>query len=534
MRIVSAQEMRSVDESAFRRLGIPSFAVMESAGRAVVSVLMRCAPELSHVDVLCGPGNNGGDGYVIGRVLRDLGVDVDLFSTSEPTSKDAILAASAFRASGGTVQSLSTYLPRPDSIVIDALFGFGFGGSGFRGSLDDELSGVSRSIEHARATARVRVLAVDVPSGVDATLGTAALSCITADWTVTFQYPKRGHFLFPAAEKRGELFVVDIGVGEQGEFKESIADIPQIEAFARRSFHVGADAHKGTKGHVFVVGGSEGCYGAPLLSARAALRLGAGLVTIGLSRQAEALLTESLGELMSLVIWDESQDLDARAKLTEFVDRRLGKLSSLVIGPGLGLGDRSATIARAILRIARERDIPTVIDADGLSLIAAREDLWGDLPPRTVLTPHPGEMARLLNTTSEKIQADRFGAARTLSTDRQCWVILKGAHSVVAHPSGECSVVPVSAPALATAGSGDILAGVLGSLLSRSDAFGEDVILGATLHAYAGKRFAEHPVGVVASDLVPTIADVANDLISFEQAVTPDFPVLAIYPAVPS
>lgn len=529
MRIVSAQEMRSVDESAFRRLGIPSFAVMESAGRAVISVLLRCAPELSHVDVLCGPGNNGGDGYVIGRVLRDLGVVVNLFASSEPKANDAVLAALAFRAGGGTVQSLSTYVPRPDSIVIDSVYG-----SGFRGALDDELSGVFRAIERARASARVRVLAVDVPSGIDATLGTAAPGCVTADWTVTFQYPKRGHFLFPAAEKRGELFVVDIGVGEQGEFHESIAETSQIQAFARRIFHVGPDAHKGSKGHVFVVGGSEGHYGAPLLSARAALRLGAGLVTMGISRQAESLLTESLGELMSLVIWDETGDLDAQSKLTEFFDRRLGKFSSIVIGPGLGLGDRSAAIARAVLLLARQRDIPTVVDADGLSLLATRDDLWGELPPRAVLTPHPGEMARLLNTNSEAIQADRFGAARTLSTARQCWVILKGAHSLVADPSGECWVIPVAAPALATAGSGDILAGFLGSLLSRSEAVGEDVILGATLHAYAGKKFADHPIGVVASDFVPTIAELANELVSSERPVTPAFPVLAIYPSVPS
>lgn len=504
--ILTAEEMRSVDASTFSRLGISSRTVMESAGRSVASVILqRYSRQIQErgVVVLCGGGNNGGDGYVVARTLANLGVAVTVISTASCSSLsgDAAQACSAWMNSGGMVaeaDGLVDYsaLLSAAGVVVDAIYGTGFAGvvNPIAGSL----------IRQIRPD--VPVVSVDLPSGVNATTGVVAETAVRASVTVALQFLKRGHLLFPAAGYCGALVLVDIGI--------SLAELPdsnkgvllvsrsEIASLLRARFFDDPRRHKGGRGHVLVVGGGAGHYGAPKLSGLGALRAGAGLVTVVAPVSGAVCGVADVLELMVDGCSEDSNG-DFSSEAAGDVRQRLEGKDALVIGPGLGTGEGAHRVFFHTVEHALRQKLPIVVDADGLNILAGSSSGFAELiGPGAVLTPHPGEMARLLGVSVAEVERDRFESARELARRGNCVVVLKGANSVTADPGGGLFVNPFAGEILGTAGSGDVLAGVIGALVGRGYSNLEGTLLGVYLHSMAGALLQEGGgLGIVATEI---------------------------------
>ncbi|MDZ7789438.1 MAG: NAD(P)H-hydrate dehydratase [Xanthomonadales bacterium] len=476
-----AASVRELDRLAVDNHGIDGYDLMRRAGRRAYEILRGRWPEARAVSICCGGGNNGGDGYVMARLASEDGLAVQLIAMKSPDelTGTAARAANDWLAAGGTIENPDERL-RGD-VIVDALLGTGLD----RPVRDD----YARLIDHINDTGRA-VLAIDVPSGLDADTGMPLGRCTRADATVTFIGRKRGLYTGQAGRWCGA--VLFDALDTPAAIHEAVdADATLLQA-AR--LHAGlparpADTHKGDLGRLLVVGGNHGMAGAPVLAGRAALRTGSGLVTLA-TRSAHATLAPAVQpELMS-------HGVETLEELESLVERA----DALALGPGLGRDDW----AQALWKRSIETDCALVVDADGLNLLAAeptRRDNW-------ILTPHPGEAARLLDSSVAEIQADRFAAAASLAERFDAVVILKGHGSLVAGPGATAAVCAYGNAAMASAGMGDALTGIVASLLGQGLSPYDAACCGVLAHALAGDRAARDRRQILAGDLIDALCGV--------------------------
>ncbi len=470
--------------------GLTSLALMEVAARAVADCAeARFDPGVHRAIVaLAGPGNNGADAIAAARLLRDRGLPARAHLIADPAHARGDLAHQLGlhgAVESGSIDALLPALAR-DVLVIDGLFGIGLG----RPLIGDAARLAQALSEPAP---RRTVIAVDIPSGVDAATGQILGHAVRADVTVTFQAPKLGHYLHPGRALRGALEVVDIGLpwapfAALTEAVELVGDDALEAAFPVRR----ATSHKGAHGHLLVVAGRPDRPGSALLAGRAALRAGTGLVTLASDRDTIARVAPVLDELMGL-------EAGAHALEAEPVLAALERKTALLIGPSLDARDDHAV--RILLHLA---ELPVLVDAGALHTVAADPAVIRARTAPTVLTPHPGEMAALTGRTVAELERDRPGAARALAEQLRAFVVLKGASTVIAAPDGRLALVPTGNPGMATGGTGDVLAGIVGGLLAQRTDPWLAARAGAYLHGLAGDhaRDAVGEASLIASDLV--------------------------------
>jgi ADP-dependent NAD(P)H-hydrate dehydratase / NAD(P)H-hydrate epimerase len=503
MRLVGSAEMRDIDRAAIDAFGIPSLTLMDRAGSAVADAAVALAGPAGRFVVVCGGGNNGGDGYVAARLLRSAGRDARVIALvpAERLSPDARAVREQADRAGVPVDEglLAPIEAGVGDVVVDAIFGTGLGRPP-EGAFAEAIARID-----AARVAGARVLAVDVPSGLSADTGRPLGPCVRADRTVTFGFLKRGLVLHPGASLAGEVTVDDIGIPREAARRVPVGCELLTEAEAR--FLVPPrppDAHKGDAGRLLVVAGSPGKTGAAHLALTGALRGGVGLVTLAARAEVLPFALAGRPEAMSVSLPGTGPlgrgDLQALLAAARDVD-------ALAVGPGIPRGPETAELLRALVQRAGK---PAVLDADALNALADDAAALRGLGVPLLLTPHPGEMARLCGTTILEVQADRVGLAAAQARAWNATVLLKGARTVVADPDGPPAVVPTGNPGLATGGTGDVLTGLCGALLAGGLPPPAAGRVGAWVHGRAGdlaaRRFGER--GLVAGDLGDAIGQV--------------------------
>ncbi|MGA2164862.1 MAG: NAD(P)H-hydrate dehydratase [Solirubrobacteraceae bacterium] len=495
-----AKAMRAIDRWAIDDQGVPSLELMERAGIGVARAAEQLAPD-GLVTVLCGKGNNGGDGLVAARLLRDAGCEVEVLIAGPPEELKGDARENLLRLPGEPPVQLRAVRDRC-AAIIDALLGTGFAG--------EPRGAIAEAIDAANAS-DAPIVSVDVPSGVDASTGVVCARAVRAAITVTFHAAKPGLWIHPGKARAGEVRVLDIGIPRGA---PNTADIGLIESAVLGLLpHRGAASTKFSSGHVQVVGGSRGLTGAPRMAAHAAMRAGAGYVTACVPASVQRILaTGGLPELMTNGLPEEDGSLtDASVDAVLDAAQRGG---ALALGPGLGRGAGAFAFAR---ELARRAPVPTVIDADGLNAHAGRLSELAARAAPTVLTPHAGELGRLLERSSEEIERERLHHVRAAAELARAVVVLKGDDTLIADPTGT-GVVALSmgaSPALASAGTGDVLTGVIAALLAQGLPAFVAAAAGVQLHAAAG-RAAAHTVGsadsVIASDVIAALPSARTEV----------------------
>jgi ADP-dependent NAD(P)H-hydrate dehydratase / NAD(P)H-hydrate epimerase len=491
-----AAQQRSLDEWAIGRLGMPGLDLMERAGSGLAEV---CATASSGpIVVVCGGGNNGGDGLVAARLLREQGRETSVLLLGDPDQLRGDARTNLERLTGAQPEPFESSRLEGAACVVDAILG-----TGFVGVPREPAAGAITAINVA-AEAGAVVVACDVPSGVDASTGEVSGPAITAHRTVTFHAAKPGLWVAPGKQHAGMVTIVDIGIPRgRGPVEPLIGLIaPEVTAeIPRRGFR----SNKFTAGSVLVCGGSPGLTGAPAMAGMAAARAGAGYVTVATSASVVPALQAKLLEVMVAALPETDHGADSQVVAAL---ERMERVDSVVLGPGLGREDGARTFARGVLEKAPR---PLVLDADGLGAVAgAVERVAVRLQP-TVLTPHTGELARLLESDSDAIDARRLASARQAADRSRGIVVLKGDDTIIVEPDGRdgrpgrIAISPGGAPALATAGTGDVLAGVLGAFLAKGMEPFTAACAAVHVHLTAG-RLAAVDVGgvdgVIAGDVI--------------------------------
>ena len=501
-RALTAEQTRSVEARAVDE-GASLGALMAAAGEAVAAHVAARVPE-GRVVVLAGPGNNGGDGWVVARTLHQAGRHVSVFALAEPASLPVIAAEPAHLAvSAGVPWHAST----PDSqdlagaaVVVDALLGVGA-----HGALRDPLEAWVAAANASGAY----VVSVDVPTGVDADTGAVRSSAIRADATVTFTAAKIGLVQFPGAGYAGEVVVAHVGVDASLADLEGAPELWTAEQYADLLPLPGPDAHKNSRGRLLVVAGSGAYPGAAVLAARGAMRAGAGYVTLAVP---EGVVSTAQAHLLAspVVGLPEGRGHAFSSAALEKLLQLARDYDAVVLGPGLTLADGAVVTVRGLVE---RLDMPLLIDADGLNALVDARSLLDSRTAPTVLTPHPGELARLLGISAAEVQSDRVSSSARLATGSRS-VVLKGAGTVIS--GGRRQVVNTSGtPALATAGTGDVLAGIIGALLAQGLSPLDSGALGAFLHGRAGQAAAAvlTPMCVTAEDVPEFLSDAVSELL---------------------
>lgn len=492
LRALTAEQARTVEEAAVA-MGASLAALMRLAGTAVAAQVDARVPE-GDVVVLAGSGNNGGDGWVAARLLHARKRAVRVLSLGDPRALSGIASEAANDAIvSGVPWSTPTEPPSASdfssaSVVIDALLGTGVSGP-LRAPLSEWVSAANDS--------NALLLAVDLPTGIDADTGAVPGVAFDADCTVTFTSPKRGLVLYPGAAHAGEVVVADIGIDPALADVSGALEVWTAEEYAALLPLPAANDHKNDRGRVLVVAGSSAFPGAAILAARGAMRAGAGYVTLAVP---EAMVPIAQAHLQAapVVGLPQSRGHALSSAALDKVLQLARDYDAVVLGPGLTLADGAVVTSRGV--VARLK-LPLVVDADALNALVDAHEILEKRTSPTVLTPHPGELARLLSTTPERIQADRVASSAKLAAKNTA-VVLKGAGTVISG-SGQQVVNTSGTPALATAGSGDVLSGIIGALLAQGLTPFDAGALGAYLHGRAGQAAAAAltPVCVTAEDL---------------------------------
>jgi NAD(P)H-hydrate epimerase len=488
-----AAQQRATDEWAIERQGIPGAELMEHAGAGLAALVQARAPE-GRVAVVCGKGNNGGDGLVVARLLRDHGREVDVLLLADPGDYRGDARANLERLPGAPPRPFEAAAVRGTGAIVDAILG-----TGFSGEPREPAAGAITAINAARSAGRT-VIACDVPSGVDAGTGEVAGEAVRAAATATFHAAKPGLWIAPGKAHAGAVEVVDIGIptGAPVAPEVGLIDEAVFDAIPRR----GRESTKFAAGSVLVCGGSLGLTGAPCLAAEAAMRAGAGYVTALIPASLNIVFELRLLEVMSVSLPDADGALLPAAGDT--VRERAARSGALVLGPGIGRAEPTVALVRDLARTA---ELPLVLDADGLNAHAGRLDALAGRPAATVLTPHAGELGRLLGRESAEIERHRLAYVREAAAQAQAIIVLKGDDTLVADPAGRVAVNPGGASALATAGTGDVLSGVTGAFLAKSmDPF-DAACAAVAVHARAGQIAARRlgTEGVIARDVIEAL-----------------------------
>jgi NAD(P)H-hydrate epimerase len=521
MRILSASEMREVDRITSKRFGIPSLTLMENAG---ISVARYCLSRFQYVStarvlIVCGKGNNGGDGLVAARHLLQQGflVDVILLGSYPQVQGDAKSNLDAFVAtgvrpvyvntfSGWTEQVLS--IPSPD-VVVDAILG-----TGLTKPLDGFLAHVVEDINLRFAS--IGIIAIDLPSGLNADSHEVSGPSIHADATLTMTAPKICLAMPPAADSVGKVHVMPIGSPDS--LVEECTTQNLFWLTERQCQFVTErrpmNSNKGAYGHVLILAGSVGKTGAAAMAGRSALRMGAGLVTVATSSSAQPVVAAFMPELMTCPLAETPEGtIDNKAFHDGFMDQVLAGKSVLALGPGISTHPDTQDFARRVVMQCR---LPIVIDADGLNAFVGHTDELDGRNRLFVLTPHPGELARLVRTTAQIIQSDRKNFAREFAARHNVILVLKGYRTLVATPAGRVYVCPTGNPGMAKGGSGDVLTGMIAGLLAQFPTITPEEVVAAAvfLHGLAGDYAREKcgEVSMMATDMIECLPDVLKDL----------------------
>ncbi len=486
MKILAPEQVRALDQRAMKDLGLPAAVLMENAGRAIADAIVRRVGPANgrHITVLAGTGNNGGDGFVAARVLADCGFKAEVFLAGEidKMTPETALHFHAMKKLGVDVrvvkepprgpelQNLRRSLGR-SAAIVDALAGIGL-----QGELREPVRTLAAQLD---GRYRALVVAADIPSGLSATDGRPQGVAVVAQLCVAMAAAKPGLFLGDGPKYWQELEIADIGVPAAWIAATEPSGQTIDVALAKRLLPPRDDhGHKGRFGHLFVLAGSPGKAGAALLSCGSALRTGVGLCTLGTSGEIRGRLEGSIPDLMVEAVRGGASEIKRIEKL-------LLKKSAIAAGPGLGT---SAAEVDLIQRVLAMTDVPVLLDADALHILAGKRDMATPAAGRLVLTPHPGEMAVLMGKTIEAVEADRLGSAQQLATELQAVVVLKGARTLVVAPNGQWALCPDANAALAKGGTGDVLTGLIGGLLAQGIALFDAAMLGVALHSLAGQR----------------------------------------------
>ncbi len=528
MRLLKSSEMRDVDRHAIEVLGIPGAVLMENAARGVCEVIYRKLEGTSAL-VVCGKGNNGGDGLAVARNLYNLGYDVEVVLTSpvESLKGDAKLNAQVLSLLPISVHVVDREeklfelfnLGREADFIVDALFGTG---------LSKPLSGFYAEVVEVINRFNKPVVSVDIPSGLSSDSGSLIGPHVKADYTVTFAYPKVAHLFPPACYSVGELFIVDISI------PEDVANLVAPDRFILTADEVAFTypfrevmSHKYTYGHVAVIGGSVGKTGAPAMAAQGALKAGAGLVSVVVPESLNSVFEVKLTEVMSIPVKDKGKGyfgIDSLPQVLSVIER--GKFSAVVIGPGIGSQEESYEFVREFVK---ECNLPLVIDADGINALAASLELLKLKEQEVVLTPHIGEFSRITSMSKEEILSTLPDVGLEFAKSFNCNLVLKSGRTVISTPKGKTYVNVMGNPGMATAGTGDVLAGIIGALLGMG-IDGEDASkLGVFLHSLSGDLAAKDLTeeGLVATDLINYLPKAISRLKEYESSFKkPPYPFI--------
>ncbi len=480
-----ANQARELDRIAIEEIGIPGICLMERAGSAAFEILKSHWPKAQRIIVVCGTGNNGGDAYILARLAYLAGYDVIVLQVGDTNNLkgDALIAFNAMQAIGLKAQVFTQTKLSVVDVLVDGLFGTG---------LNREVSGKWREVIDSLNQRRCPLLALDIPSGLHADTGTVLGTAVHADVTVTFIALKQGLFTGAAPDYCGKIYFNDLQVPPiiyEGFHHTQRLDYNNLKtALPKRQ----RTAHKGKFGHVLIIGGDSGMIGAARLAAEAAARVGAGLISVATRSAHAALLNLTRPEIMS-------HGVETYEDLKPLID----KANVIAIGPGLG----QSTWAVSLLEAIKETEKPVIVDADALNLLAKNPFRFKN----SILTPHIGEAARLLESTTIEIQADRFASVRALQRRFGGVCTLKGAGTLVADENEQVGVCNAGNPGMATGGMGDLLTGVIAGLVAQGLTPIEATNLGVCLHAKAGdKAAADGERGLLASDLISWLRHYAN------------------------
>ena len=498
MKILNAEQMRNIDRRAIDRFGVPSIVLMENAAIAVVDAIFAHYPNSERVAIVCGIGQNGGDGFAVARHLENRGVVPILIIVGERAkiTGDALTNLLICERLGIPMYDDLAHASDAD-LLVDAIFGTG---------LNRAPSGIYADVIRDIAELRIPVLAIDLPSGANASSGEPFEPCVQAEVTVTFAAPKLCHIFEPAALYCGEVIVADISIPDIAVEEEAVT----LALITPKSIqpHIAprlAATHKGTYGHVAIIAGSPGRSGAAVMCARGAIRTGAGLVTVMTDEETAKLVHVGCTEAMTMTggaapasAADVSRESGGRGRPP------LHRFSAVLIGPGLADNEESYEEVRSAMD---NIDQPMIIDASALNAFASRAN---NINPRSlprVITPHPGELARIMNTDTKSINDDRIAAAREAARACNCVVVLKGYQTLVAEPDGHVFVNPTGNPGMATGGMGDVLSGIVAALLGRGVDPLDAACTAVYLHGLAGDILKEEigDVGLFATEVADRI-----------------------------
>ncbi len=516
MELVSAAEMRALDRAAIEDCKIPSLRLMENAGKAVVQEMERCFGRLrgKTVTVLAGKGQNGGDGFVVARILRQQGcrARVGLLWPASMLTKDAAITLRRYKQAGGRTYPVSgkaaeastvaTWLAESD-VLIDAIFGTG---------LNAPIEGPVADVIQLMNKARRRTVAIDLPSGLNADSGEILGTAVQAFMTVTLARPKRGLFLGEGPNIAGIIRVGDIGIPEdliaRARIPLKLLDAAAVGAFLPERKRA---AHKGSFGHAGIIAGSPGKTGAAAMSALGALHSGTGLVSVAIPEGLNPVLEAKLLEAMTFPVAETLSHTFAKGAKDSLLEFAAAK-TAVAIGPGIGGEPETVGLVHDLIAEIKR---PLVIDADGINALAGHVHILRRAQAPVILTPHPGEMARLLGTSAADVQKDRLGAAGSFAREFNVHVVLKGAGTVVAGPDGSLAVNSTGNPGMATGGTGDVLTGMTVGFLAQGVAPLEAACLATFLHGMAGDLAAARrgERGMLARDLIDAIPQAIRDII---------------------
>ena len=512
MKLCTPGQMQNIDRRAIEGMKIPGLELMEAAGSRLVDAIIEQYGDVADqvITIVCGKGNNGGDGFVAGRCLHEKGARIETFLIGHADSVEGDAKANLERA--GKVGLYIKEVDSPDdvtidensSIIIDALFGTGFSGD-IKAPYDEIIGKINAH--------PAPVVAVDAPSGLDGATGAVAEPCVRADMTVTFGLPKFGQAVYPGKEYCGLLLVADIGFPDEAIDQEDIDRHLLMEDEAAAMLPRRApDSHKGDFGKLFVLAGSEGYTGAAAMTAEAGLRSGTGLVVLGCPSGLNDIFEQKLTEVIT-------RPLPQVRKRRCLALRGLGEVREMIkwadavaVGPGIGTYHETRDL---IFRLISRLDIPVAFDADALNILGKNMDYLKGHPAPLVISPHPGEMSRLTGKTIEQIQKNRIDIALEFADEFNLVCILKGAPSVIAAPSGLAWINPTGNEGMATAGSGDVLTGLIGGFLAQGLIDIDAAVLGCYVHGKAGDLAMENlgSRGMIAGDILQMVPVALRELV---------------------